>query len=208
MPRLILASASPRRSILLAQLGFPFEIVPAAIDETLERDLSLEVAVASLAERKARAVTAGAALVIGADTIVVLGQTVLGKPRDASDAVGMLRLLSGEAHRVLTGIAVVHTATGQTKRTTVSSSVRFRHLVDAEIATYVATGEPLDKAGAYAIQGIAGNLVGEVAGCFNNVVGLPLCALTGILDAFGVPVPAGPICRLPDGTPCPKTTAS
>jgi septum formation protein len=158
---LILASASPRRRGLLAQLSIPFIVVPSAIDEDLAPASTISLAVADLACRKARAVAAGldAGLVLGADTVVVLGDEVLGKPAGPRDAERMLRRLSGRSHAVITGVAIVEAASGRGERSAVVSVVRMRDLSDAQIAGYVATGEPLDKAGSYAVQGAGGALV-------------------------------------------------
>lgn len=210
-PELILASGSPRRRELLAHLGLPFRVVPADVVETLASHLPLAEAVAELAERKARAVAAGlgSGLVLGADTVVVLDQTVLGKPRDPADAEGMLRTLRGRAHDVITGVAVVDAATGRGERSAVVTTVQMRDVIDGEIAAYVATGEPLDKAGSYAVQGAGGELVDAVEGCYANVVGLPLCETAALLARWGVVVTGQqPVCRLPSGAPCPRLAAS
>jgi septum formation protein len=206
-PGLVLASASPRRRELLAHLGLPLSVVPGDVEETLVPHLSIPVAVAELAERKARAVASrlGSGLVVGADTVVVLDQMVLGKPRDAADAERMLRDLRGRTHEVITGVAVVDAATGRGERSAVVSTLRMRDASDAEIAAYVATGEPLDKAGSYAVQGAGGALVTAVEGCYANVVGLPLCETAVLLARQGIVI-AGqqPVCRLPSGAPCPR----
>jgi septum formation protein len=202
---LILASSSPRRRELLANLGLPFIVLPSDVDETLARHPSIAAAVADLAERKARAVASGLVrgLVLGADTVVVLGQTVLGKPRDPADAERMLRSLRGRNHDVITGVAIVDAATGRGEQSAVVTTLLMRDVTDAEIAAYVATGEPLDKAGSYAVQGKGGSLVATVEGCYTNVVGLPLCETAALLRRFGVAIPAaGPVCRLPSGEPC------
>jgi septum formation protein len=204
---LVLASVSPRRRELLATLGLPFAVVPSDVEETLDPHPSIAAAVADLAERKARAVAGGldSGLVIGADTVVVLGQTVLGKPRDAADAERMLRALRGRDHDVITGVAVVDASNGRGERSAVVTTLRMRDAQDAEIAAYVATGEPLDKAGSYAVQGKGGALVATVDGCYANVVGLPLCETAALLGRFGIAVAAAePVCRLPSGEPCPR----
>ena len=204
---IVLASSSPRRHELLARLGLPFEIAVSGVDEEASPDLPPDALVIELADQKARAVAAGraAGLVVGADTTVVLDGAVLGKPADPTDAVRMLGLLRDRVHRVYTGVAVVDVATGRIERGLVGCDVRMRAYGDDEIATYVATGEPLDKAGAYGIQGRGGSLVVGVDGCFNNVVGLPLCELATLLGRFGVAMDApDPICRLPTGQPCPR----
>jgi septum formation protein len=204
---LVLASSSPRRRELLAHLGVPFRVVPADVAETLAPHLPISAAVAELAERKARAVAAelDSGLVVGADTVVVLDRTVLGKPRDPADAEEMLRTLRGRTHEVITGVAVVDAATGRGERSAVVSAVQMRDATDTEIAAYVATGEPLDKAGSYAVQGAGGALVAAVEGCFANVVGLPLCETAVLLRRRGIVIAgSNPVCRLPSGAPCPR----
>jgi septum formation protein len=190
---LILASASPRRRELLRTLGVEFRVVPSDIDETLV-DGELTEAVAALALAKARAVAARVddGVVLGADTIVVVDGVVLGKPADPRAARGMLRRLCGREHRVMTGVAVVDAASGRSATTAVVSRVRMAGYGQAEIDAYVATGEGLDKAGGYAIQGQGGALVAGYDGSFTNVVGLPLEETAGLLAAFGVPVSVPP----------------
>ena len=206
-PRLILASGSPRRRDLLGDLGIPFEIAVSDVPETLAPDLEPEAQSMALAERKARAVASGlaAGIVLGADTVVVRDGRLLGKPRDDADAIEMLRLLSGRDHQVVTGIAVTDVARGSVNSSAVSTVVRFRSLTEAEIAAYVATGEPRDKAGAYAIQGLGVDLVEDLRGCFSNVVGLPLCETARLLHEAGIfPSASWPGCRLPGGKLCPR----
>ena len=206
-PPLILASGSPRRRDLLGDLGIPFQIAVSDVAETLAPGLDPEAQAMALAERKARAVASGleAGIVLGADTVVVLDGRLLGKPQDDADAIEMLRLLSGRDHRVVTGIATIDAATCSLNSSTVSTVVHFRPLSEAEIAAYVATGEPRDKAGAYAIQGVGGELVHDLRGCFSNVVGLPLCETARLLREVGIfPDPTWPGCRLPGGKLCPR----
>jgi septum formation protein len=188
---LILASASPRRRELLASLGVPFEVVPSDADETLEA-LPLAEAVARLALRKARLVAGlrPAAVVLAADTIVVIDGRALGKPADPEDARAMLHTLRGRTHEVMTGVAVVDAETGRHASDTVISHVTMTAYDDAVIEAYVAGGEPLDKAGAYAIQGAGGALVAGLVGSRSNVVGLPLAATAALLRRFGVAVSA------------------
>jgi septum formation protein len=190
---LVLASASPRRRDLLRSLGADFRVVPSEIDETLAPG-SPRDAVAALALDKARAVAARVreGIVLGADTIVVIDGAVLGKPTGTADARQMLRRLSGREHEVITGIAVVDAAGGRFATTAVVSRVRMVGYGEAEIEAYVATGEPLDKAGAYAIQGRGGALVAALEGSFSNVVGLPLEETARLLTEFGVTVSASP----------------
>jgi septum formation protein len=178
---------------LLSSLCSAFQVVPADIEETLTPG-PLPQAVARLALDKARAVAArlGEGVILGADTIVVVGADVLGKPADAEAARQMLRRLRAREHEVLTGIAVVDGRSGRADTTSVASRVRMADYDDAAIDAYVATGEPLDKAGAYAIQGRGGALVAGLEGSFSNVVGLPLEETARLLAAFGVPVSAPP----------------
>jgi septum formation protein len=204
-PPLILASASPRRRGLLDLLGIPFQVIASDDPETIDPRLTPAEQAALLATSKARAVAAGldTGLVIGADTIVVLDGDILGKPADDMDAARMLRRLSGREHHVITGIALVNAANGSVLRRDVVSNVRVKPLSDDEIAAYVATGEPRDKAGAYGIQGLGGSLIAGFEGCYNNVVGLPLCYVSVMLAHAGVAIPPpGGFCRLPDGSLC------
>ncbi len=184
----MLASGSPRRADLLARLGLDPEIRPAAVDETpLAGEPPLELVV-RLADAKARAVqhpTADEA-VLAADTIVVLDDQALGKPRDDAEAAAMLRRLSGRTHEVLTALAVHRGA--RHHRTTVTTQVRFRALTDTEVAWYLATGEPRDKAGAYALQGAGAALVDHLYGSDTNVIGLPLAATVQLLRRAGLDV--------------------
>ncbi len=205
---LILASGSPRRVALLGELGVPFQTVVSDAPETIDPRLSPESQTVALAERKARVVASRlqTGIVLGADTIVVLGGAVLGKPEDDADATRMLRRLSGQEHRVVTGIAIVDASTGSLRTSAVRSVVRFRTLSDEEINQYIATGEPRGKAGAYAIQGLGSGLVSTLKGCFTNVVGLPLCETARLLTAAGIVVSSTwKGCRLPDGAPCPRS---
>lgn len=170
--QLVLASASPRRRQILRTAGIPFIARPADVVEAHLPGESPEAVVKRLAEAKARAVWREGELVLGADTVVVIDTTILGKPADEDDARRMLRLLSGRAHRVLTGIVLFN---GTDARAEIEdTTVHFRALDDLEIADYAATGEPLDKAGAYGIQGAASKFVHRIEGCYFNVVGLPI----------------------------------
>jgi len=191
--RLILASASPRRRELLASLGLTFEVVPSDADETLE-PIALPEAVAALALRKARAVAAArrAGLIVAADTIVVIDGRALGKPADRAEARAMLQTLRGRTHEVMTGVVVLYAASGREATETVISRVTMAVYSDAAIDAYVAGGEPLDKAGAYAIQGAGGALVAGLKGSRSNVVGLPLETTVALLRGFGVAVSAPP----------------
>jgi septum formation protein len=185
---LILASASPRRRELLAQAGFAFEVQPAHIPEDPQPGENPIAYVTRLAREKAQAVFAeirtsadpGSVAVLGADTTVTLDNQILGKPEDADDAARILRLLSGRTHHVMTGVALV--TADRTEVAAEVTAVRFLTLSDAEIAAYVATGEPMDKAGAYGIQGLAARWIPRVEGCYFNVVGLPLALVTSLLE--------------------------
>jgi len=184
---LFLASSSPRRRELLKGLGLDFTVVASDVDEHLDAGGAPALQVEALALRKARAAARHLerGLVIGADTVVVLGSRILGKPGDAREAADMLRSLEGTSHEVYTGVAVVEAGSGRAAVGHERTVVHFRHLTEAEIAAYVATGEPLDKAGAYGIQGIGALLVAGIEGCYTNVVGLPLGRLTELLRVFG-----------------------
>lgn len=186
--RITLASNSPRRRELLHQIGLDFTVDPADVDERGLPGEAPEKYALRVALDKARVVAAraGTGLVIAADTIVVLGNEVLGKPADARDAERMLRLLSGRMHRVITGLAVIDAATGKTRTAHGDTRVWFRGLNKDEITSYVNTGEPLDKAGAYGIQEKGALLVDRIEGCYYNVVGLPLSHLGGLLEKFGI----------------------
>ncbi len=188
----ILASQSPRRSELLRQIGLSFTIDPADVDETLLSGESPETYAVRVALEKARVASkrAGKGIVIAADTIVVLNSTILGKPADARDAERMLDMLSGKAHRVITGLVLRDAATGKTVTRTAVTKVWFKSLSPEEIRSYAATGEPLDKAGAYAIQEKGALLVEKVEGCYFNVVGLPLSLLGAMLKELGVDLSA------------------
>jgi len=185
---IILASNSPRRKELLRQLGLDFSIDPADVDERVLPNEVPEGYAVRVALDKARlaAARAVAGIVIAADTIVVVDDEILGKPADASDAERMLKMLSGKAHRVITGLAVMDVATGKTVTRTSITRVWFRRLAQQEIVSYIATGEPLDKAGAYGIQERGALLVDKIDGCYFNVVGLPLSLLGKLLLDFGI----------------------
>ena len=187
MKPLILASASPRRQELLRNAGFDFEVRPSAVDERRLNGEAAEDYVLRLAREKALAVAASSpagALVLGADTTVAVDRHILGKPADAADAVRMLRLLSGSIHRVITGVCLVRApATIERLRSDVTW-VHFRRLDEDEIQEYVATGEPFDKAGGYAIQGRAPRFVTRVAGSYSNVMGLPVELVEEMLKAI------------------------
>ena len=175
MDPIVLASASPRRAELLRAAGIAFVVRPADVDETLHDGEAPENYVVRVASAKARAIHARMpdATVLGADTTVVVDHHILGKPADADDARRMLRLLSGRPHEVVTGVAVVAASRPVATRVA-TTTVEFAALTDAEIDWYVESGEPMDKAGAYAIQGLASRFVTRIVGSYSNVVGLPV----------------------------------
>jgi septum formation protein len=184
---LILASASPRRQELLRNAAIPFEVQPADIDETpLPGELPRDCA-ERLAQAKALKVFRERPedYVLGADTIVVIDEAILGKPRDAADAARMLRLLSGKTHDVITGVCLVGPAGEDAEQASESTRVTVFEISDQEIRDYVATGEPMDKAGAYAIQGIASRWIPRIEGDYSNVVGLPVALVYGMLKKRG-----------------------
>jgi septum formation protein len=177
MEKLLLASSSPRRAEILRAVGWPFETLATNIDETLAHGESAETAVERLGLQKAEAAARErpTVLVLGADTVVVVDSEILGKPQDEAEARRMLRLLRGRWHDVLTGVALVRTE-GNSCRVVAHerTQVRFGQMSDAEIDWYVESGEPMDKAGAYAIQGRAALFIEEVRGDYWNIVGLPI----------------------------------
>lgn len=187
--KLILASQSPRRKELLGKLGVEFEVITSKVQEDWTESEPGQV-VEELALAKAKDVAGGCSegLVLGADTIVVLEGTILGKPKSNLEAEQMLQQLSGRKHRVFTGIALVDAATGVARTDHEVTWVQFRELTAQEIKGYVKTGEPLDKAGAYGIQGRGAILVLSIEGCYTNIVGLPLTKLYFMLKEFGVEI--------------------
>lgn len=184
---IILASASPRRRELLERMGLEFTVRTAGHDETMNSSKPAEEEVRRVSALKAEAVRPLCEfedVIIAADTVVVSDGSVMGKPATKSEACDMLRRLSGSAHQVITGLTV---SKGESMRSvSVTTDLRFRPLSEAEIAAYVETGEPMDKAGAYGIQGLAAMFVESLNGDYYNVMGLPVCTLTGILREFGV----------------------
>ncbi len=186
---IILASKSPRRRQLLSMMGLDFTVRTADIDETMDSAQTPAHETAAVCRRKAEKIaqdTAPGDVVIAADTIVVIGGKILGKPQDEEDAARMLRLLSGHTHTVYTGLCVICGAQAQTQ--VVASEVTFRPLSSEEIRAYIKTGEPMDKAGAYGIQGYGAMFVSHLEGDYFSVMGLPVCTLSGMLRAAGVPV--------------------
>jgi septum formation protein len=184
-PRIVLASRSPRRAELLGRLGLEYTVEPADVDEGYAGDEMPANHAERLAREKALAISHrhSDALVVGSDTIVVLGSDVLGKPRDEAEAVHMLGRLSGREHEVHTGIAVVYG--GKVESAIERVSVRFRPLTATECESYVATGEPMDKAGAYGIQGMGSALVESIQGDYFAVMGLPVVRMLELIRRFG-----------------------
>jgi septum formation protein len=180
--RIVLASASPRRAELLRAAGIDFDVIPADVDESMRPGESPTDHVARLAESKARAIHErdGKRTVLAADTVVVVDAQVLGKPLDDNDARRMLRLLGGRTHEVLTAVSIFHPGEIVDTRVEVTS-VEFSPLSEADVDWYVASGEPLDKAGAYAIQGLASRFVPKISGSYSNVVGLPIALVHQML---------------------------
>jgi septum formation protein len=190
---LILASASPRRRDLLAACGIPFEIVPSMIDEHPLRDEQAAAYVRRLALAKAESVAQHhtEAVVLGADTTVTIDGLILAKPQSLDNARQMLHRLCGREHEILTGVAVVAGKMAgrvgdRSAQAMVASRVLMRHFTAATIEWYIATGEPVDKAGAYAVQGLGGALVERVEGSYTNAVGLPLAETLALLRRFGI----------------------
>jgi len=186
---LVLASASPRRQELLRNAGITFEVQPAHIPEDpLPREAAKDCA-ERLARQKALAVAQKRPkdIVLGADTVVVVDSQLLGKPSDAADAARMLRMISGREHQVITGVCLV--VDGKPSVASETTTVTVSELTDQDIAAYVATGEPMDKAGAYAIQGIASRWIPRIEGDYSNVVGLPVALVFGMLQGIGSQFP-------------------
>lgn len=188
---IILASASPRRSLLLELLGISFQIDASAVDEDLSTFDSPEQRAIDLAIAKARAGQARhpGAVILAADTLIAFHGRLLGKPLDAPDAVAMLRTLRGRWHRVITGVAVINGASGQEFSAAQTTRVLMRHYTDDEIDGYVASGDPMDKAAAYAVQNGAFHPVERLDTCYTNVMGLPLCTVSELLGQAGVVTP-------------------
>jgi septum formation protein len=189
--RQVLASASPRRRQLFSLLGLPFIAAAADVDEEMEEGESPQEMVCRLSLAKARAVALSypESLIVAADTIVVLDGDVLGKPADEAEAIDMLRRLRGREHTVFSGVTVYHPALGRTITELVESVVWMRAYADEEIVRYAASGDPLDKAGAYAIQHQSFSPVERIGGCYASVMGLPLCHLARALAQLGLTLP-------------------
>lgn len=206
-PLLILASASPRRKELLERISFPFRIIDSGVEEEISNGHSAVAAVSILARRKAAAVAAmiSEGIVLAADTVIDFRGKILGKPENSAHAVEMLRLLRGHPHAVITGMTALNKHKAISIVSAVVTEVKMRAYDDQEIIEYVETGEPLDKAGSYAIQGEGSRLIESTCGCYNNVIGLPLCETIELLKCVGMPlVEERGLCRLPSGEFCPR----
>ncbi len=194
-PLLILASESPRRKQLLLEAGFQFSVIPSKVSEIPDENLNINDQILDIARRKATAITTESLplhsseiqefIVIAADTEVIFAGKPLGKPQNKADAFRILRLLSGNAHEVKTAICLIHSKTLTEVSQVETTKIIFKSLSEAEIWSYIETGEPLDKAGAYAIQGLGRNFVAEFEGSFDNVVGLPIQVLKLLLEQIG-----------------------
>lgn len=206
-PPLVLASASPRRRELLGLLGVAFTVDASGADETPPDGATPEETARFLALVKAREVAARhpGAYILGADTLVTIDGLLLGKPRDAADGARMLRLLRGRAHRVPTGVALTAPDGAETSLVE-TARVTMHPYTEVAIGSYLATGEPFDKAGAYAVQGAGGALVVSVAGCYTTVVGLPLCRVATLLTTAGFAQPAAPTALCAPGIACALTS--
>ncbi len=186
--KLILASASPRRAQILRDAGISFSVLSSAVDETPYANETPVQMVQRLAEAKADLVSAravGPAILVAADTVVVLDGQTLGKPRSTDDARRMLELFSGRTHSVVTGVTLIRLPEMERRQFVETTLVTFAPLSRDEISRYLATDEPYDKAGAYAIQGHAGRYISRIEGCYFNVVGLPLARLVSALQELG-----------------------
>jgi len=185
--RLILASKSPRRYELLKQVGLDFEVVPSRVIEDFVGAETPQDHVIRLAEAKAQDVAYRYPdrWVMAADTIVYIDGSILGKPKNREEAKGMLDRLNGQEHWVMTGFSVCHLVKGKSDKEAVQTSVKMKALTSAEMEWYVRTGEPFDKAGGYAIQGVGSFMIESIRGSYTNVVGLPLCELLQMLDRLG-----------------------
>jgi septum formation protein len=186
--KLILASSSPRRAEILHDAGISFTVLSSAVDETPYANEAPQQMVQRLADAKADLVAAravGASIIIAADTVVVIDQQTLGKPRSTDEARRMLEMLSGRTHAVITGVSVVRLPEMERRQFVETTLVHFAHLNSEDLSRYLATGEPFDKAGAYAIQGHAGRYIPRIEGCYFNVVGLPIARVVAALRELG-----------------------
>lgn len=188
--KIILASASPRRKEILKSLNLQFEIIPPEIEENIDEKTFSNKLIEELALEKVldvRKKVKYPAVIIGSDTVVVIDNKILGKPKNTEDAFRMLKLLSGKTHRVISAIALIDTENNKTLTDSVTSEVTFKKLSNSEINNYIAAGESMDKAGAYAIQGGLANIfIKSICGCYTNVVGISAYKLAEMLKEFGI----------------------
>ncbi|MBC7472832.1 MAG: septum formation inhibitor Maf [Candidatus Sericytochromatia bacterium] len=183
--KIVLASASPRRKELLGLIKLEFEIIPSKIDEILDQSLPVNQQIEKISFEKANDIAQKMnqdCVVIGADTVVEINGKILGKPIDQDDAKKMLKMLSGNTHRVITGVSIINTKDNFVVTDHQITEVKFRDLTEEEIDNYVNSGEPMDKAGSYGIQGLGVMIVEGIKGCYTNVVGMPIPLLTKILN--------------------------
>ncbi|MCF8010549.1 MAG: Maf family protein [Clostridiales bacterium] len=192
MNNIFLASSSPRRQELLTQIKIPYIVRTVPVDEDFDDGGNAAHAVESIAYKKANAAARGLSngIVIGADTVVVLDGTVLGKPDTKNEALQMLHDLQGRLHEVYTGLAIINAADSSYLTAHEKTEVQFRKTGTDELKAYVSTGEPMDKAGAYGIQGIGAVFISQIKGCYYNVVGLPITKLIILLREFGINITA------------------
>lgn len=187
--RIVLASKSPRRREILNNIGLKFDVIESNAEEKIEASDTPDEIVKKLAYRKAEKVSENledGALVIGADTIVVLGSRIMGKPKDEEQAFDMLSALSGVWHKVYTGLCIINTSSGACRSDYEVTEVKMGKFSSEDIRAYIRSGEPMDKAGSYAIQGLGSLLVERIDGCYYNVVGMPVFKLSQMLERFGV----------------------
>jgi septum formation protein len=187
---IVLASSSPRRKELLRLIGLKFRVDPAEYEERMDLNMPPHRLARHLSLEKAKSVAAryNDAIIIAADTFILFRGSLMGKPHTAQEAKRMLEMLNGKTHSVITGYTVIDTKTGKKISKSIETKVCFRRLTAEEIASYARTGEPLDKAGGYAIQGLGATLIKEIDGDYFNVIGLPLSSLAAVLKTFGVAV--------------------
>ncbi len=190
MRKIILASTSPRRQKLLSRIGLPFEVQASDYEEDMKLDLTPKELVKHLSKGKAEAVAKNYkdAIIIGADSIVAYENHVFGKPTSAAEAKEMLKKLSGTVHSVITGFTIIDTKTNKSSSQAIEAKIYFRKVTEEEMDAYIKSGEPMDKAGAYAVQGLGAIFVEKIEGDFTGVIGLPLFALAKELKNFGVEV--------------------
>ena len=194
--KLILASSSPRRAEVLRDAGISFTVLSSAVDETPYPNETPQQMVQRLADAKAELVAArsvGASIIMAADTVVVLDRQILGKPRSTDEARRMLEALSGRTHSVITGVSLIRLPEVERRQFVETTLVHFARLTGEDLSRYLGTGEPFDKAGAYAIQGYAGRYIPRIEGCYFNVVGLPLARVVTALHELGWSEEAEPL---------------